>query len=197
MGIESLLFAGLSAAGGMMATRGAAKQAKANAMSSILELQGMYEQVAIQNEQLLQETDSIKIAADLAMNERVEQNEKIKRMNRSFMSSSGLAANFSAQVAERVGDVAMRKDIQTTQYNAAGQRAKISDQIKVNRMSLKYGGYRAATNISNGFREATATGQQAVISTLTSLLKYSSSPGGGGGGGGGSTGKLLASMMGG
>ena len=172
MGMESLIFGGLSAAGGLMSTAAAGKEAKANAQAAIMELQGQYTQVAIQNEQLLQEVDAIKIGAKQQINERYEQLQSIKENNRLAVSASGMSWNASADVADKVSDREAYKDVGMIEFNAASQRRNVSQQIKVNREALKYGGFRAATNVSNGYRRASEIGSQAALSTLTSLFKY-------------------------
>jgi hypothetical protein len=172
MGMESLIFGGLSAAGGLMSTMAAGKQAKANAMSSILELQGQYEQVATQNEQLLQEAGSIRLAAAHAVNERLEQLQDIKENNRLAASAAGLSWNGSERVAEKVSDREAYKDVGMTEYNAAAHRRNLGYQIKMNREALKYGGYKSATQISNGFRNASGIGAQSFITSATTLFKY-------------------------
>lgn len=172
MGMESLIFGGLSAAGGLMSTGAAAKQAKANGLAAIMELQGQYEQVAVQNEQLLQETTSIRLAASHQVNERLEQLQSIKENNRLAVSATGMSWNGSERIAEKISDREAYKDLGIIEFNQAAARRNVSQQITMNRAALKYGGFRAATNVSNGYRQASGIGQQAAISTLTSLFKY-------------------------
>lgn len=172
MGAEGLLAAGLSIAGGIMQVGGAAREAKANSRLAILELQGQWEQVGIQDEQLLREADTIKTAAAVSVEERYQQLAKIKTNNALFMTISGLSENLSEGVADRESARAAAHDVRLIGYQAASQRRNIADQITVNRMALQYGNYRAATTISQGTAKTIGVGQQALISFGQTLLKY-------------------------
>lgn len=181
MGIETALIGGgllMSAAGGVMQMGAARKQAKANAMASILELRGQYEQVGIQNEQLLAEAETIKLAADAAVEQRYEQLRKIKTNNLLTTAVSGLAENMSIAAADKASDKAVGRDVTMVRYNEALTRRNVSNQIRVNRMGLQYGGYRAAMGISQGTANTIGVGAQAGFSFGQSLLKYAPSFGG-------------------
>ena len=174
MGIETALIAGglaVSAAGSVMSMGAASKQAKTNAMASILELRGQYEQVGIQNEQLVAEAETIKLAADAAVEQRYEQLHKVKTNNLLFSTVSGVE-NLSEGVANKASEKAAARDVTMVRYNAALQTRNVAEQIKVNRMNLRYGGTRAAMGISQGVANTIGVGQQSAISFGQTLLKY-------------------------
>src|SRR5215217_7255633 len=112
MGVESLIFGGLSAAGGLMQASSSARAAKQNGLATMLELQGQYEQVGTQNEQLLQEVDLIRLSAEGQVRERMEQLNKVKENNTLFMAASGLSFNNAQEVAGRVSDKKAGNDVQ-------------------------------------------------------------------------------------
>jgi len=172
MGMESLIFGGLSAIGGMMSSGAANRAAKQNTLSAIMELQGQYQQVNTQNEQLLQEVDLIRMNAEGQFNERYQQLQDVKENNRLFVATSGLSTNQSEQVASEVSDRKAYNDIGAIEFSAAAQRRNISQQIKVNRDSLKFAGFKAAGSIQNSVHHAQGVAQQAMLSTVSSLFKY-------------------------
>lgn len=174
MGLESLLMFGLSAAGGVMATSAAGKQASRNAMLGREELRGQYEQTGIQNQQLMDEIKSIELAAGQAANERLEQAASTKTRNAAFVSASGTGFNASEAVAAREIDRNAARDVTTLGYNAALQGRRVVDQIRVNRMALRTGSARAAVGISNGVANTIGVGQQSLIKAGEALVKYSS-----------------------
>jgi hypothetical protein len=168
----SIAMVGLNVVGGLFSTFQAAKQAKANSRYAIEEFKGQWQQVGIQNEQLIDEAKSVGMAAELAVAKRMEQALKVKTNNAAVQSASGTSFNASQAIAAQETDKNARKDAQVIEYNTALQGKRIADQIKVNRMSLETAKKRAAATISNG------TAVQAGIKLGESLL--SSGIGGGG-----------------
>lgn len=174
----SIAAVGLNLVGGLFSTFGAAKQAKTNARLGLEEYKGLWQQVGIQNEQLMDENKSVELAAGLAVAKRIEQALQVKTRNTAFMSASGTSFNASQRVAADETDKNASKDAQTIEYNASLGRKRIADQIKVNRMSLETAKARAAAGISQGTANTIGTAMQAGIDLAGSIIKNApASPG--------------------
>lgn len=178
--MAGLLDLGVMIAGGLMSTIGAAKQAKVNARLANQEYLGQWQQIGIQDEQLLDEAKAVELQARQAVEARFGQAQDVKDKNVAWMSASGTSFNASQAIAARETDKNARKDAATLQYNSALQRNRISQQIRVNRMSLDTALSRAAATISQGTANTVGTAQRAGIDLLGSLVKDAGSLGTGG-----------------
>lgn len=167
----SFAAAGVNLIGGLFSTFSAAKQAKTNARYAVQEYEGAFQQVGIQNQALLDESAALDRQTKYAVAQRIEQSQKLKDTNEAWMSSSGTAFNASQAIADKRIDKTLRADITVASYNAALQKKRISDQIKVNRMSLETAKNRAAATISQGTATTIGTAIGAGVDFVGSLVK--------------------------
>jgi hypothetical protein len=96
-------------------------------------------QLEMQNRQLKDEQDMVRLKAQQTENERMEQSRRLRAVNEASIAASGVGENLSyLQGVEDYNDRTARQDIATLRLNSADQVSRIADQIQVNKVEGQF-----------------------------------------------------------
>jgi hypothetical protein len=115
-------------------------------------------QMDVQNQQLKQEQDMIRLKAQQQEGERLDEASQMRQRNMAYLAGSGVGESQSfLQGLDPRSDWMLAQDLGTLGMNTRYQTSRIADQIHVNRAQSQFAGTKAGLETLGGFVKAGAS----------------------------------------
>jgi hypothetical protein len=182
-----LLGMGLQVAGGLLSLKGASDSAsaarmEAGAKAHTARLEALYTgaQLDLQDEQLAQELEEIKLNAGQKVIARMRQANEIHEANVSYIAGAGTGENMSYNQGIREANrKLLEEDLSNIDREKARASMRVSDQIRVNKIERTFSGVRADNIGRYAFMSAAGEAKAAKTRALGNIVQNFAIPSGG------------------